>query len=66
MKELEEEVKSLSVLETQTETQRLREQLFKCRRSETQKERENIYLQGQLLLAADTIAGKSRKLLPTS
>ena len=66
MKELEEEVKSLSVLETQTETQRLREQLFKCRRSETQKERENVYLQGQLLLAADTIAGMSRKLLPTS
>ena len=66
VKELEEEVKSLNVLETQTEIQRLREQLFKCRRSETQKERENIYLQGQLMLAADTIAGMSGKLIPTS
>ena len=66
VKELEEEVKSLNVLETQTEIQRLREQLFKCRRSETQKERENIYLQGQLMLAADTIAGLSGKLIPTS
>lgn len=55
MKELEEEVKTLSQIESQKEILRLREQLFKCRRSETQKERENIFLQGQLTLAAEKL-----------
>ena len=36
-------------MEAQKELQRLREELFKCRRSETQKERENLFLQKQLM-----------------
>ena len=36
-------------IEAQKELQRLREELFKCRRSETQKERENVFLQKQLM-----------------
>ena len=63
LKELEEGAKSLSVVETRKEIQMLREQLFKCRRSETQKERENKYLQNQLLLAAEAI-GVMRDTVP--
>ena len=39
----------LGTIEAQKELQRLREELFKCRRSETQKERENVFLQKQLM-----------------
>jgi hypothetical protein len=56
VKELEEEVKTSTIIKNQKELQRLREELFKCRRSETQKERENVFLQKQLLMAADVIA----------
>jgi hypothetical protein len=56
VKELEEEVKSSTIIKNQKELQRLREELFKCRRSETQKERENVFLQKQLLMAADVIS----------
>jgi hypothetical protein len=61
VKELEDEVKSSSMITTQKELQRLREEVFKCRRSETQKERENVFLQKQLLMAAEIIASSQQK-----
>ena len=61
VKELEDEVKSSSIITTQKELQRLREEVFKCRRSETQKERENVFLQKQLLMAAEIIASSPHK-----
>ena len=51
LKDLDRELRSLGTIEAQKELQRLREELFKCRRSETQKERENVFLQKQLILA---------------
>lgn len=58
---MEDEVKSSTLITTQKELQRLREEVFKCRRSETQKERENVFLQKQLLMAAEIIASKPYK-----
>lgn len=54
---------SVSV-ETQHELQRLREELFKSRRNETQKERELAFMQRQLVeaakrLAKDTVSSNS-------
>jgi hypothetical protein len=49
------QVNSTSLQEAQKELQRLREELFRCRRSETQKERENVFLQQQLMEAAAKI-----------
>lgn len=49
LKDLDRDLRSLGTIEAQKELQRLREELFKCRRSETQKERENVFLQKQLM-----------------
>lgn len=54
-------MKSSTLITTQKELQRLREEVFKCRRSETQKERENVFLQKQLLMAAEIIASTPHK-----
>jgi hypothetical protein len=48
VRELERDVRTGIALETSKEVQRLREELFKCRRSETQKEREALFLQKQV------------------
>ena len=52
VRELERDVRTGIALETSKEVQRLREELFKCRRSETQKEREALFLQKQVSITA--------------
>ena len=54
--DLTNELKIAVAVETQRELQRLRDELFKARRNETQKERESSFLQRQLVEAARRIA----------
>ena len=61
VRDLQDEVKSSGITKTQKELQRLREELFKSRRSETQKERENVFLQKQLLMAAEVFSSSAGK-----
>jgi hypothetical protein len=56
---LSEELRVAVSAETQKELQRLRDELFKARRNETQKEREIAFLQRQLVEAARRIAQES-------
>jgi hypothetical protein len=56
---LSEELRVAVSLEAQREMQRLRDELFKARRNETQKEREIAFLQRQLVEAARRIALES-------
>jgi hypothetical protein len=48
VRDLERDVRTNIHTDTQKELQRLREELFKCRRAETQKDREALYLQKQV------------------
>ena len=61
MSELEREVRLNISLEAQKELQRLRDELFKSRRGEAQREHEVSFLQGQLGQAADRIAELERE-----
>jgi hypothetical protein len=56
---LSEELRVAVSTEAQREMQRLRDELFKARRNETQKEREIAFLQRQLVEAARRIAQES-------
>lgn len=60
MSELERDVRLNISLEAQKELQRLRDELFKSRRAEAQRDHEVTFLQAQLGNAADAIAQLER------
>ena len=61
MSELERDVRLNVSLEAQKELQRLRDELFKSRRAEAQRDHEVSFLQSQLGNAADRIAELERE-----